>query len=135
MGSKGKPFYRVVVAESSTARDGRFIELLGYYDPRTEPATIKINEDKALLWLNRGAQPTDTAEALLKKENIFQKFVAEKEAKKQEKASAKSTDTKVEAPVEAPAKKKRTKAAVAEVAPVAEQEAVATPEVAGEEQA
>lgn len=71
MGTRGKPFYRIVVADSRMSRDGRFIDLLGYYDPRTEPATVKIDEEKAVLWLNRGAQPTDTAEALLKKQNIF----------------------------------------------------------------
>jgi small subunit ribosomal protein S16 len=136
MGSKGKPFYRVVVAESSTARDGRFIELLGFYDPRTDPATIKIDEDKAMLWLNRGAQPTDTAEALLKKENIFQKFTAEKEARKQQKPAAKAKAVVSEPVVEEKAapKKRRTKAAAAETAPVVEQEVVAETETAGEEQ-
>ncbi|MHB0998246.1 MAG: 30S ribosomal protein S16 [Armatimonadota bacterium] len=78
MGGKGKPFYRVVVADSRMPRDGRYIELLGYYDPTTDPATIKIDEEKAMLWLNRGAQPTDTAEALLKKQSIFQKYVESK---------------------------------------------------------
>jgi small subunit ribosomal protein S16 len=136
MGTKGKPFYRMVVAESSTARDGRFIDLLGYYDPRTEPATIKINEDKAMLWLNRGAQPTDTAEALLKKENIFQKFTAEKEAKKQKSPAAKAVEDKVvEEKVEeplAPVKKRRTKAsaAVEEASPAVAQEANTEPEAA-----
>lgn len=139
MGSKGKPFYRMVVAESSTARDGRFIDLLGYYDPRTEPATIKINEDKAMLWLNRGAQPTDTAEALLKKENIFQKFVAEKDAKRQTKASAPKAAPKAEVEAAAAPVKKRKSKASAEpaetTAPVAEQVAtVAEPEIAGEQQ-
>jgi len=81
MGTKGKPFYRLVVADSRTPRDGRFIEILGYYDPRTEPPTIKIDEEKALLWLNRGAQPSDTVAALLKKQEILQKFLAAKEKK------------------------------------------------------
>ena len=134
MGSKGKPFYRMVVAESSTARDGRFIELLGYYDPRTEPATIKINEDKAMLWLNRGAQPSDTAEALLKKENIFQKFLAEKEALKQQNAALKPKAVVAAEPAveeKAAPKKKRATKATSE----AKREAtVATEETAGEEQ-
>jgi len=114
MGSRGKPFYRVVVAESSTARDGRFIEILGHYDPCTDPATIKIDEEKALLWLNRGAQPTDTAEALLKKQNIFQKFLAAKAPKKAKKTAVATEAVAVEVedqPAEvAPVKKRRTKA-------------------------
>lgn len=78
MGTRGKPFYRIVVADGRSPRDGRFIEILGHYDPRTEPPTLKINEEQALHWLNRGAQPSDTVEALLKKENIFQKFLSSK---------------------------------------------------------
>lgn len=87
MGSKGKPYYRVVVADSRCARDGRFIENIGSYDPRSEPAAIKIDEEKALLWLGRGAQPTDTAAALLKKVEIYQKFQASKTAKAEEQSS------------------------------------------------
>jgi small subunit ribosomal protein S16 len=78
MGTKGKPFYRVVVADSRTARDGRFIETIGTYDPRTDPATVKIDEERALLWMGRGAQPTDTTQALLKKQGIVGKFLASK---------------------------------------------------------
>lgn len=71
MGSRGRAFYRVVVADSRSPRDGRFIEAIGYYDPRKDPPEIKINGDRARLWLSRGAQPTDTAAALLKKEGIL----------------------------------------------------------------
>ena len=78
MGTKGKAFYRVVVADSRTARDGRFIETIGTYDPRTDPATVKIDEERALLWMGRGAQPTDTTQALLKKQGIVGKFLASK---------------------------------------------------------
>lgn len=78
MGTRGKPFYRLVVADSRAPRDGRFIETLGYYDPRTEPPTVKIDEERALLWLNRGAQPTDTAGALLQKQSILSKFTESK---------------------------------------------------------
>lgn len=81
MGTRGKPFYRMVVADSRFPRDGRFIETLGYYDPRTDPATVRIDEEKALMWLGRGAQPTDTAEALLKREKVMQKFLAAKAEK------------------------------------------------------
>ena len=67
MGMKKKPFYRVVVADERSPRDGRFIEEIGYYDPMTEPAaTIKIDAEKAQKWLKSGAQPTDTVRVLLK---------------------------------------------------------------------
>ena len=67
MGAKKAPFYRVVVADSRYPRDGRFIEELGYYDPTTEPATVKIDTEKAAEWIKNGALPTDTVKALLKK--------------------------------------------------------------------
>ena len=67
MGAKKAPFYRVIVADSRSPRDGRFIEELGYYNPLTEPAEIKIDAEKAKKWLANGAQPTDTVKALLKK--------------------------------------------------------------------
>lgn len=67
MGAKKAPFYRIVVADSRYPRDGRFIEEIGYYNPMTEPATVKLDADKAKDWLAKGAQPTDTVKALLKK--------------------------------------------------------------------
>ena len=67
MGAKKSPFYRVVVADSRFPRDGRFIEEIGTYDPMREPAEIKIDVEKAQQWIKNGAQPTDTAKALLKK--------------------------------------------------------------------
>ena len=70
MGQKKAPFYRVVVADSRYPRDGRFIEEIGYYNPQTEPADIKIDADKAKAWIAKGAQPTDTVKALLKKSGI-----------------------------------------------------------------
>ena len=70
MGAHKKPFYRIVVADSRAPRDGKFIEELGFYDPMTEPANIKIDEEKAKKWLATGAQPTDTVKALFKKNNI-----------------------------------------------------------------
>ena len=70
MGAKKAPFYRVIVADSRSPRDGRFIEELGYYHPLTEPAEIKIDAEKAKKWLANGAQPTDTVKALLKKSGI-----------------------------------------------------------------
>lgn len=66
MGSKKRPFYRVVVADSRSPRDGRFIEEIGYYNPISEPAEVKINVEKAQEWLGKGAQPSDTVKTLLK---------------------------------------------------------------------
>ncbi len=71
MGAKKKPFYRVVVADSRVARDGKFIEELGYYDPLKDPVEINIDAEKAQKWLANGAQPTETAKALLKKSGII----------------------------------------------------------------
>ncbi|HZK86654.1 MAG TPA: 30S ribosomal protein S16 [Syntrophomonas sp.] len=74
MGAKKNPFYRMVVADARAPRDGRFIEEIGYYDPSTDPATIKIDEEKALKWLSTGAKPSDTAKSLLQKQGIISKF-------------------------------------------------------------
>ncbi len=71
MGQKKAPFYRVVVADSRYPRDGRFIEEVGYYNPLTNPAEIKINAEVAKKWLANGAQPTDTVKDLLKKSGII----------------------------------------------------------------
>lgn len=70
MGAKKAPTYRVIVADSRSPRDGRFIEEIGYYNPLTEPAEIKIDADKAKKWLGNGAQPTETVKSLLKKSGI-----------------------------------------------------------------
>jgi small subunit ribosomal protein S16 len=70
-GKKGKPFYHVVVADSRAPRDGRFIERIGSYNPNTNPATIDINFDKALDWVNKGAQPTDTCRAILSYKGVL----------------------------------------------------------------
>ena len=72
MGAKKSPFYRVVVADSRAPRDGKFIEEIGYYNPITEPAEVKIDAEKAKKWLSTGAQPTDTVKALLKKSGIIE---------------------------------------------------------------
>jgi len=72
-GKKKRPFYRIVVAKDTSPRDGRFIELLGTYDPCSAPATAKINKDKALQWIAQGAQPTQAAIQVLKKGGVFQK--------------------------------------------------------------
>ncbi|WP_061213182.1 30S ribosomal protein S16 [Syntrophomonas wolfei] len=74
MGAKKSPFYRLVVADSRYPRDGRFIEELGYYNPSTTPATVNIDEEKALKWLASGAKPSDTAKSLLQKQGIMARF-------------------------------------------------------------
>ena len=70
MGMKKAPFYRVIVADSRSPRDGRFIEEIGYYNPLTNPAEIKIDGEKAKKWIANGAQPTETVKSLLKKSGI-----------------------------------------------------------------
>ncbi len=73
MGAKKSPFYRVVVADSRAPRDGRFVEEIGIYNPLTNPAQIQIKEDRALYWLQVGAQPSDTARSLLSKIGVMKK--------------------------------------------------------------
>ena len=72
MGAKKRPFYRIVVADARTPRDGRFIEEIGYYNPVSDPKEIKIDNEKATKWLNDGAQPTDTVKDLFKKNGIIE---------------------------------------------------------------
>ena len=71
MGAKKAPYYRIIVADSRSPRDGRCIEEIGTYDPLTEPATIAVDAEKAKQWIKNGAQPTDTVKALLKKANVL----------------------------------------------------------------
>ena len=71
MGAKKAPYYRIVVADSRSPRDGRCIEEIGSYDPLTEPATITVDAEKAQQWIKNGAQPTDTVKALQKKANVL----------------------------------------------------------------
>ena len=70
-GSKKRPFYQLVAADSRRARDGRFIEKLGTYNPMTSPATIDLDRDAAFDWLMKGAQPTDTARAILRFKGVY----------------------------------------------------------------
>ncbi|MEG0797920.1 MAG: 30S ribosomal protein S16 [Acidaminococcaceae bacterium] len=78
MGAKKNPFYRIVVADSRAPRDGRFIESIGYYDSTVQPAVVKIEEEKALAWMAKGAQPTDTVKSLFSKDGIMVKYAATK---------------------------------------------------------
>ena len=79
MGAKGRPFYRVVIADSRVARDGKVIDQVGYYNPID--GNVKLNEDAIIDWLKKGAQPTDTARNLLSKNGIMTKFHEEKRGK------------------------------------------------------
>lgn len=85
MGAKKSPFYRIVAADSRMPRDGRFIEQLGTYDPRQNPAVVTIKEEEVLAWLNNGAQPSDTVRNLLSEKGIMKKFADSKQAAKAKK--------------------------------------------------
>ena len=80
-GSKKRPFYRVVVTDSRTARDSRFVEILGHYNPRTEPSTVSVDSDKAVKWLMEGAQPTERVKKLLEVTGTWEAFTSAKAAK------------------------------------------------------
>lgn len=82
MGSKKNPFYRIVVADSRSPRDGRFIAQVGTYNPLTEPAQVKLEEEDILGWLNNGAQPSDTVRNILSNAGIMKKFHEAKFSKK-----------------------------------------------------
>ncbi len=71
MGSKKRPFYRIVVASSESPRDGRFIEILGTYDPRKEPFEVNVKQDRLSDWLQKGASPSDTVAGLLKRQGLL----------------------------------------------------------------
>lgn len=147
-GKKGKPFYYIVVADARAPRDGRFIERLGSYNPNTNPATIDINFDKTLDWVNNGAQPTDTCRAILSYKGVlykkhlqggakkgalteeqvetkFQEWLEQKDGKitgkKTNLVSAKDEARKTALAAEAKKKEERAAAIAAKNAPVAEE--------------
>mgnify|MGYP003318709529 FL=1 len=78
MGAKKKPVYRIVASDSRRPRDGQYIELVGTYNPLTQPATINVNEEVALKWLSNGAEPTDTVRSLLSQAGVMKKFAETK---------------------------------------------------------
>ena len=82
LGAKKRPFYRVVVADQRSPRDGRFIENIGQYHPLEDPSLIKIDEERALHWLRVGAQPSNTVRVLMTKVGIWERFTAEKQTEK-----------------------------------------------------
>ncbi len=82
LGARRKPSFRLVVTDSRAPSDGRYIENIGYYDPRSNPQKINIDAERALYWLNRGVQPTDTAKEILMAQGIWQKYLALKKENK-----------------------------------------------------
>lgn len=79
VGAKKQPSYRIVVTEREAPRDGAFLEIIGFYNPRTEPETVEINEERALHWLSEGAQPSDAVLRMLTKTGIMEKWAAAKQ--------------------------------------------------------
>lgn len=136
VGAKKQPSYRIVVADSHSPRDGRYIEVIGFYNPRTEPATMTVEEDRALYWLSVGAQPSDAVRHILDKLGTLGRFArlrqgeslealvaeAEEAAASREPVSPKTTH------VPAPGKSRKAQAAAA-----AEAEAESEPEAQAEE--
>ena len=117
MGKKKQPTYRVVVADSRKARNGRIIEAVGFYDPRRDPSVIEIDNEKAIGWLRNGAQPTERVEKLLKISGAWDEFKGQSPAPKVETAPAEEAPAE-EAPAdEAPADEAVAEEAVAEEAP------------------
>jgi len=120
MGSKKKPFYRVIATDSRNARDGRFIETLGYYNPLPDPPQIKVEEESLFKWLDRGAVPTDNTESILRRIGVMQKWQLLKQGVKKEELDAKMEEMGIKTAPEATADKKKAagqKAPVEEAAP------------------
>jgi small subunit ribosomal protein S16 len=115
MGAKAQPTYRLVVTDSRNARDGRFIETIGYYNPRRTPADIRLDETKVLAWLDKGATPSDTVRSLLRKGGLWTRFTKggavpaerrQSEAARKERASARRTERRKQAKAGAPRAKR-----------------------------
>ena len=141
IGAKKQPSYRVVVADQRSPRDGRFIETIGHYNPRTDPETVNIYEDRALHWLSEGAQMTDTIERLFKNLGTLDRFARYKEGVEldtllaEAEASREKYTEKAQVRAEAAAKEKEAKKeAEAEAAAKAAAEAAAAEEAADTEE-
>ncbi len=134
VGKKKQPSYRIVVADSRAPRDGRFIEIIGFYNPRTEPETIQIKEDRALYWLSVGAQPTEPVERLLKKMGTLDRFARLKAGEPLEALLAEAEAAAAAQPSEQPARAQE-EAEAPEVTDSAEGEPSAEASDQGEEEA
>jgi len=115
VGLKGQPSYRIVVADKESPRDGRFLEILGFYNPRTEPATIEVKEDRVFDWMSKGAQPTESVAQLFRTNGLLDRYSQFKGGESVETPKAeveKTVGESVETPqaeVEKPVKEKSTK--------------------------
>jgi len=123
VGAKKQPSYRLVVAESTSPRDGRFVEKIGFYDPRTEPATITVEEERALYWLSQGAQPTDSVFRLFKISGTNDRFGRLKKGEDLQALVQEAASQEVEIP----------QAEIAEVEPSAEENVEVVEDVAESE--
>jgi small subunit ribosomal protein S16 len=99
IGAKKHPFYRLVAADTRSPRDGKFIEILGTYDPMSDPVTVKIDEEKVKAWLKKGARPSDTARSFLIKQGLLPKESARKRPTKAPKPAAEAAAPAAAAPV------------------------------------
>ena len=136
MGSINKPFYRIVTLDSRKKRDGIYLESIGYYDPKTDPFTLKVNVDRALYWLGVGAQPSDTVRSLLKKAGVMEKFhnakfevkeETEKEAEKPAKKAVKKEKPAKKETIEKEEKKPAKKVVKKDKEEIIEEKAVKAP--------
>lgn len=134
MGSKGKPFYRIVATPSTAARDGRFVEQLGTYDPLKSPAEVKLDRQRTLEFLKTGASPSETVEKLLKKEGTWSEWESVKGAPKPRRKPAKPR-VKPPKPAPKPKKAKLIEEPTAEVETVEETSAEAATESSESQQA
>jgi small subunit ribosomal protein S16 len=134
-GAKKKPSYRVVVADSHAPRDGRFIEIIGHYNPRTDPVTVNIHEDRVLHWLSEGAQPTDTVRRLLENRGTLDRFARLKAGEDLEKllVEAQAARTQNQEKVQAVAKEIQAEVDVQEETEEAETVEASEPEEAATE--
>jgi small subunit ribosomal protein S16 len=139
MGSINKPFYRIVTLDSRKKRDGIYLESIGYYDPKTDPFTLKVDVDRALYWLGVGAQPSDTVRSLLKKAGVMEKFhnaklgekeVTEEEVKKPAKKAVKKAKPAKKEETEKEEKKPVKKAVKKDKEDATEEKAVKAPKKA-----
>nr|HID12689.1 30S ribosomal protein S16 [Anaerolineae bacterium] len=115
VGAKKQPSYRVVVADARAPRDGRFIEIIGFYNPRTDPETVRIKEDRALHWLSVGAQPTEPVARLLKKQGTLARFERLKQGEPLEALLAEAEEAAQAAPEVSPRTRRGPAMPVAEV--------------------
>ena len=136
IGTKGRPFYRMVVAPSTAARNGRFVETIGTYDPTIKPTHVQINEERAMHWLLSGAQPTETAAYLLNKTGVLPRYLDQRPEKKKDYKFLDKTTAAIskQSAVDVPAAKAAAPAPepVAEAAPPAEAPTAETTEAPAE---